>query len=72
VGRSKAYEAIIKGDKILPPRVPGSFKVLIKELQSLGLSVRVTSEKAVPERKEVDNLQAALEELKKGDEYAQG
>jgi DNA-directed RNA polymerase subunit beta len=72
VGRAKAYEAIIKGDKILPPRVPGSFKVLIKELQSLGLSVRVTSEKTVPERKEVDNLQAALEELKKGDEYAQG
>jgi DNA-directed RNA polymerase subunit beta len=39
VGRSKAYESIIKGDDIKEPRVPESFNVLIKVLQSLGLSV---------------------------------
>jgi DNA-directed RNA polymerase subunit beta len=69
VGRAKAYEAIIKGEDILPPRVPGSFKVLIKELQSLGLSVRVTSEKATPstrKEREADSLQAALAEFRKG------
>ncbi|MBI4296577.1 MAG: DNA-directed RNA polymerase subunit beta, partial [Chloroflexi bacterium] len=43
-GRAKAYEAIIKGDDILQLGVPESFKVLVKELQSLGLSVEVISE----------------------------
>ena len=43
-GRSKTYEAIVKGDDILPPGVPESFKVLVKELQSLGLSVEVLNE----------------------------
>ena len=41
VGRVKTYEAIIKGDNIPEPGVPESFKVLLKELQSLGLDVRV-------------------------------
>jgi DNA-directed RNA polymerase subunit beta len=44
VGRVKTYEAIIKGDNIPEPGIPESFKVLLKELQSLGLDVRVLSE----------------------------
>ncbi|MEG2003415.1 MAG: DNA-directed RNA polymerase subunit beta, partial [Clostridia bacterium] len=40
-GRVKAYEAIVKGQNIPSPGVPASFKVLVKELQSLGLDVRV-------------------------------
>jgi DNA-directed RNA polymerase subunit beta len=43
-GRAKAYESIIKGDDILQPGVPESFKVLVKELQSLGLSLEVINE----------------------------
>ena len=41
VGRVKTYEAIVKGENIPEPGVPESFKVLIKELQSLALDVRV-------------------------------
>ena len=41
VGRVKTYEAIIKGDNIPEPGIPESFKVLLKELQSLALDVRV-------------------------------
>ena len=44
VGRVKTYEAIVKGDDVLEPGVPESFKVLVKELQSLGLSVEVLNE----------------------------
>ena len=40
-GRVKTYEAIIKGENIPEPGIPESFKVLLKELQSLGLDVRV-------------------------------
>jgi DNA-directed RNA polymerase subunit beta len=43
-GRAKTYEAIVKGEDILPPGVPESFKVLVKELQSLGLAVEVINE----------------------------
>ncbi len=43
-GRSKAYESIIKGEDILQSGVPESFKVLVKELQSLGLAVEVISD----------------------------
>ena len=43
VGRVKAYESIVKGENIPQPGVPESFKVLLKELQSLGLDVRVLS-----------------------------
>jgi DNA-directed RNA polymerase subunit beta len=46
VGRVKTYEAIVKGDNIPEPGVPESFKVLVKELQSLGLNVKVLSEDA--------------------------
>ncbi len=41
VGRVKAYEAIVKGENIPEPGIPESFKVLIKELQSLALDVKV-------------------------------
>ena len=39
VGRAKTYEAILKGEDIMEPGVPESFKVLVKELQSLGINV---------------------------------
>ncbi|MBE5827045.1 MAG: DNA-directed RNA polymerase subunit beta [Butyrivibrio sp.] len=44
IGRVKTYEAIIKGDNIPEPGVPESFKVLLKELQSLGLDIKVLRE----------------------------
>ncbi len=44
VGRVKTYEAIVKGENVLEPGVPESFKVLVKELQSLGLAVEVLNE----------------------------
>ena len=44
IGRVKTYEAIIKGDNIPEPGIPESFKVLLKELQSLGLDVKVLKE----------------------------
>ena len=44
VGRVKTYEAIVKGENIPEPGIPESFKVLIKEMQSLGLDVKVLSE----------------------------
>ena len=44
VGRVKTYEAIVKGENIPEPGVPESFKVLLKELQALGLDVRVLRE----------------------------
>ncbi|GHO44073.1 DNA-directed RNA polymerase subunit beta [Ktedonospora formicarum] len=44
VGRVKTYEAIVKGENIMEPGVPESFKVLVKELQSLGINVEVLNE----------------------------
>ena len=46
VGRVKAYESIVKGENIPEPGIPESFKVLIKELQSIGLDIKVLSEDA--------------------------
>jgi len=43
-GRAKSYEAIVKNEEILQPGVPESFKVLVKELQSLGLAIEVINE----------------------------
>ena len=61
VGRVKTYEAIVKGENIPEPGVPESFKVLIKELQSLGLDVRLYSE---------DNKELELKEnIEDGIEY---
>ncbi|MBX0327116.1 DNA-directed RNA polymerase subunit beta [Oscillochloris sp. ZM17-4] len=63
VGRVKTYEAIVKGEPIQEAGVPESFKVLIKELQSLGLSVEVLSEdeKPVELSDDVDGDMAALD-----------
>ena len=44
VGRVKTYEAIVKGENVPEPGVPESFKVLIKELQSIGLDIKVLNE----------------------------
>ena len=44
VGRVKTYESIVKGESIMEPGVPESFKVLVKELQSLGINVEVLNE----------------------------
>ncbi len=65
VGRVKAYEAIVKGENIAEPSIPESFKVLLKEMQSLALDVEVISEegKSVEVREEDDELLRAAEEL---------
>ncbi len=65
VGRVKAYEAIVKGENIAKPNIPESFKVLMKEIQSLALDMSVQSEEgAVLEvREEDDDLLRAAEEL---------
>ena len=61
VGRVKTYEAIVKGENIPEPGVPESFKVLVKELQSLGLDVRLYSD---------DNRELELKEnIEDGIEY---
>jgi DNA-directed RNA polymerase subunit beta len=65
VGRVKAYEAIVKGENIQEPSIPESFKVLLKEMQSLGLDVKVEGEVG-PEllgNEEDDDLLRAAEEL---------
>src|SRR5213080_4939903 len=65
VGRVKAYEAIVKGENIAEPSIPESFKVLLKEMQSLALDVNVKSEEGagVEIRDEDDDLLRAAEEL---------
>ena len=63
VGRVKAYEAIIKGKSIPTPGIPESFKVLIKELQALGLDIKVwgdDSEEIIIRELEDEELPAAL------------
>ena len=65
VGRVKAYEAIVKGENIAEPSIPESFKVLLKEMQSLGRDVNVVSEEGerAEMREEDDDLLRAAEEL---------
>jgi DNA-directed RNA polymerase subunit beta len=65
VGRVKAYEAIVKGENIAEPSIPESFKVLLKEMQSLALDVHVLSDTGseVEVREEEDELLRAAEEL---------
>jgi DNA-directed RNA polymerase subunit beta len=65
IGRVKAYEAIVKGENIAEPSIPESFKVLLKEMQSLALDVSVLSDegRAVEVREEDDELLRAAEEL---------
>ncbi|WP_181813503.1 DNA-directed RNA polymerase subunit beta [Gaiella occulta] len=65
IGRVKAYEAIVKGENIAEPSIPESFKVLLKEMQSLALDVHVQSDdgREVEVREEDDELLRAAEEL---------
>jgi DNA-directed RNA polymerase subunit beta len=71
VGRAKAFEAIVKGTDIPTPKVPESFKVLIKELQSLGLNVvpmgAVVESEAVEKQEEVaaEAVKSEVQELEK-------
>ena len=58
VGRTKTYEAIVKGEPIAEPGIPESFKVLIKELQSLGLDMKILTE---------DNQEVSIQELSNDD-----
>ncbi|HHT69491.1 MAG TPA: DNA-directed RNA polymerase subunit beta [Firmicutes bacterium] len=65
VGRVKTYEAIVKGENIPEPGVPESFRVLIKELQSLALDVRVLSEneQEIEIREEEEDISEMAKEL---------
>ena len=58
VGRTKTYEAIVKGQPIAEPGIPESFKVLVKELQSLGLDIKILT---------ADNKEISLQELSNDD-----
>jgi DNA-directed RNA polymerase subunit beta len=62
-GRSKAYEAIVKGENLRRPGIPESFKVLVRELQSIGLDVSVAKRTKEGGEQEVD-LMAEVEETK--------
>ena len=75
VGRVKTYEAIVKGESVLEPGIPESFKVLVKELQSLGLSVEVLNEAdervSIPdEGVEPPRLGINLEGMERGEEIS--
>ena len=59
VGRVKTYEAIVKGENIPEPGVPESFKVLIKELQSLALDMKILSE----DKEEIELKETETDEL---------
>jgi DNA-directed RNA polymerase subunit beta len=65
LGRVKAYEAIVKGENIPEPGIPESFKVLVKEMQSLGLDVEILSDEGeqIELRDEDDDVLRAAEEL---------
>jgi DNA-directed RNA polymerase subunit beta len=70
-GRSKAYEAIVKGESIHPPSTPESFNVLVRELQALGLSVELLDSKSgenleideVIEKEDEETQESKIEEI---------
>ena len=64
MGRAKAFEAIVKGVDIPTPRVPESFKVLIKELASLGLNITPIGATIVPETLEPLSIEGSIIEKK--------
>ena len=68
VGRVKTYEAIVKGENVPEPGVPESFKVLIKELQSIGLDVKVLTEdeEEIPIRDTEDDIHETARALDLG------
>ena len=72
VGRVKTYEAIIKGENIPEPGIPESFKVLLKELQSLALDVRVLKEDGTEAKlmESVDYGNTSLRSIIEGDLYS--
>ena len=74
VGRVKTYEAIIKGENIPEAGIPESFKVLLKELQSLGLDVRVLRDDntEVEIMESVDYGDTDLHSIMEGDRYSNG
>jgi len=68
VGRAKAFEAIIKGTEIPQALIPESFKVLVKELNSLNLNVQTVGAKTVEQEEEIPKSQAQIKEIQ---EFAQ-
>jgi DNA-directed RNA polymerase subunit beta len=64
-GRVKTYESIVKGENIERPGIPESFKVLIKEMQSLGLNIEVTSEdgKQIDIKTDEDDIMRSIEDF---------
>ena len=74
VGRVKTYEAIIKGENIPEPGIPESFKVLLKELQSLGLDVRVLRDDNtdVEMTENIDYVDTDLRSIIEGDRHYRG
>jgi len=70
-GRAKAYEAIVKSEDIVQPGVPESFRVLVKELQSLGLAVEVINEEdRAPFSEDMNLLPGAGAALSIGEELS--
>lgn len=76
VGRVKAYEKIVKGENIPEPGVPESFKVLLKELQSIGLDVKILNEDqeevVIKELDDEDDTNEDADEIKQVMETAEG
>jgi len=72
VGRVKTYESIVKGENIPEPGVPESFKVLIKELQSLALDVKVLTEEdmEIEIKESVEDDMSDLDVILDGEEYS--
>jgi len=62
IGRSKAYEAIIKGEQIQKPQIPASFYVLVKELQSLGLNIEMLTSSELSRERPKISMKAVDEE----------
>ena len=62
-GRAKTYEAIVKNEDVIQPGVPESFKVLVKELQSLGLAIEVINEEELTQAEELLEAESSAENL---------
>ena len=69
-GRTKTYEAIVKGEQIVEPGIPEGFRVLVKELQSLALSVEVLGEDETAAHFGKEEEQEQLPDLGMGLDYA--
>ena len=69
-GRTKTYEAIVKGEQIVEPGIPEGFRVLVKELQSLALSVEVLGADETAAHFGKEEEQEQLPDLGMGLDYA--